>query len=52
MVVNHCFTALSMGTAGQIGFAVAVGVEQLSDFEFLKLLDVSDVVGIDGFLVD
>ncbi|EFW12629.1 hypothetical protein SSYM_1260 [Serratia symbiotica str. Tucson] len=51
-VVNHCFTAPARGAAGQIGFAVAVGVEQLGDFGFLELLDVSDVVGIGGFLVD
>ena len=52
VVVNHRFAAPARSAAGQIGLAVAVGVEQLGDLGIFQLLDVGDVVLLGGFLVD
>ncbi|CVA30751.1 Uncharacterised protein [Serratia marcescens] len=52
VVVDHRFAAPARGAAGQIGLAVAVGVEQLGDLGILKLLDVGDVILLGGLLVD
>ena len=52
LVLDDGFAAPAGVAAGQVGLAVAVGVEQAGDFEVFKLVDVGDAVLLDGFAID
>jgi hypothetical protein len=52
LVLDHALAAPAGVAAGQVGLAVAVGVEQLGDLRVLELRDVGDLVLVGGLLVD
>ncbi|MOA41303.1 hypothetical protein D3C78_1632500 [compost metagenome] len=51
-MVNGRLAAPAWRTAGQVGLAVAIGIEQLGNIGIFQLFNVGDVVFIGGFLVD
>ncbi len=52
LMVNHRLTAPARRTAGQVCFAIAIGIKQSGQLRIFQLLDVGDVILIGGFLVD
>ena len=52
LVINHRFTAPARVTAGEVGFAVTVGVKQLGNLRIFQLLNIGDVVLVGGFFID
>ena len=52
VVFDHLFATPARGAAGEVGLAVAIGIEQFGDLRVLELADILDAMCIRGFFVD